>query len=114
MADAGLILLRALIAGVFVVAFSVLGEVLRPKRFAGLFGAAPSVALANLIVVVAALGTAEAAADAHAMIVGAVGFVAFCLAERFLLRRFSALVASVLCSLLWFAVAGLLYVAALR
>ena len=29
-------------------AFAILGDVLRPKSFAGLFGAAPSVALATL------------------------------------------------------------------
>lgn len=111
MADAGLIVLRAVIAGVFVVGFSVLGEVLRRKRFAGLFGAAPSLALANLIVVVVALGSAQATADARSMTVGAVGFVAYCLLERSLLPRLSAVRASLVCSLLWFVVAGLLYLA---
>ena len=41
-------LLRFLIGGVVVSVFAVLGDVLRPKSFAGLFGAAPSVALATL------------------------------------------------------------------
>lgn len=114
MRDALLIVLRAVIAGGFVVGFSLLGEVLQPKRFAGLFGAAPSVALANLIVVVAALGTVEATADARSMIAGAVGFVAYCLLERTLLPRLSAGVASALCSLLWLAVAAALYLAVVR
>lgn len=114
MGDALLIVLRAVIAGLFVVAFSMLGEVLQPKRFAGLFGAAPSVALANLIVVVAALGTAEATADAKSMIAGAVGFVGYCLLERALLPRLSAALASALCSLLWLAVTAALYVAVIR
>ena len=41
-------LLRAVIGGVVVSAFALLGDVFQPKRFAGLFGAAPSVALASL------------------------------------------------------------------
>ena len=39
---------RFLIGGVAVSLFAVLGDLLRPKSFAGLFGAAPSVALATL------------------------------------------------------------------
>ena len=42
------ILLRFIIGGVVVSIFAALGEVLRPKSFAGLFGAAPSIALATL------------------------------------------------------------------
>src|SRR5258706_328165 len=41
-------LFRFLAGGIVVSAFAVLGDVLRPKSFAGLFGAAPSVALATL------------------------------------------------------------------
>jgi hypothetical protein len=41
-------LVRFLVGGVMVSAFSMLGDILRPKSFAGLFGAAPSVALATL------------------------------------------------------------------
>jgi hypothetical protein len=39
---------RFLVGGIVVSAFSMLGDMLRPKSFAGLFGAAPSVALATL------------------------------------------------------------------
>ena len=39
---------RFLIGGAVVSAFSMLGDLLRPKSFAGLFGAAPSVAFATL------------------------------------------------------------------
>ena len=39
---------RFLAGGLMVTAFAILGDVLRPKSFAGLFGAAPSVALATL------------------------------------------------------------------
>jgi hypothetical protein len=37
------ILLRVIVGGLAVSAFSLLGDVLKPKTFAGLFGAAPSV-----------------------------------------------------------------------
>ena len=40
--------IRFLVGGVVVSAFALLGDILRPKSFAGLFGAAPSVALATL------------------------------------------------------------------
>ena len=40
--------IRFLAGGLVVSLFAVAGDVLRPKSFAGLFGAAPSVALATL------------------------------------------------------------------
>ena len=42
------IFIRFLVGGVVVSLFAVLGDVLRPKSFARLFGAAPSVALATI------------------------------------------------------------------
>jgi hypothetical protein len=38
--------------GLIVSAFAILGDLLRPKSFAGLFGAAPSIALATLTMAV--------------------------------------------------------------
>jgi len=38
---------RFLAGGIAVSAFAALGDTLRPKSFAGLFGAAPSIALAT-------------------------------------------------------------------
>jgi Protein of unknown function (DUF3147) len=40
-------LIRFVIGGLVVSVFAICGDVLRPKSFAGLFGAAPSVALAR-------------------------------------------------------------------
>jgi hypothetical protein len=42
------LLIRFLVGGAVVSVFAVLGDVLKPKSFAGLFPAAPSVALATL------------------------------------------------------------------
>jgi len=42
------ILVRFLVGSAIVAAFAIIGDLLKPKSFAGLFGAAPSVALATL------------------------------------------------------------------
>ena len=42
------LLIRFVIGGVVVSLFAMLGDVLRPKSFAGLFGATPSIALATV------------------------------------------------------------------
>jgi hypothetical protein len=65
-------LFRFLVGGIVVSAFSALGDVLKPKSFAGLFGAAPSVALATLALAVASQGISYAAVEARSMICGAV------------------------------------------
>jgi uncharacterized protein DUF3147 len=45
-------LVRFIAGGLAVSAFALLVDVLRPKSFAGLFGAAPSVALATLAIAI--------------------------------------------------------------
>ena len=45
-------IVRFIIGGMFVSVFAILGDLLEPKSFAGLFGAAPSVALATLLLTV--------------------------------------------------------------
>jgi len=54
--------------------FAVIGDVLKPKSFAGLFGAAPSVALATLGLAIKAEGNGYAATEARSMIIGACAF----------------------------------------
>jgi hypothetical protein len=68
---------RFLVGGALVAAFAALGDVLRPRSFAGLFGAAPSVALATLGLTVVAKGHEYAAAEARSMIVGALAFAIY-------------------------------------
>jgi hypothetical protein len=43
-------LLRFIAGAIAVSAFAAFGDALRPKSFAGLFGAAPSVALATILI----------------------------------------------------------------
>jgi hypothetical protein len=64
--------IRFLVGGVVVSAFAVLGDTLRPKSSAGLFGAAPSVALPTLAIATMQHGVAYASAHSATMIVGAV------------------------------------------
>ena len=63
MDDLPLLAVRALAGGSFVVAFALIGEAAHPKSFSGLFSAAPSVALAGLLVTALAK-TAHAAGEA--------------------------------------------------
>ena len=68
------ILLRVVLGGVVVSEFAILGNVLKPKSFAGLFGAAPSVALATLTLPVVQHGKVYASVEARSMILGALAF----------------------------------------
>jgi hypothetical protein len=54
--------------------FAALGDALKPKSFAGLFGAAPSIALATLGLTIAANGKMYAATEARSMVAGALAF----------------------------------------
>ena len=67
-------LIRMLVGGAAVSAFAALGDVLKPKSFAGLFGAAPSVAIASLALAVSRHGTGYAVIEARAMCCGALAF----------------------------------------
>jgi hypothetical protein len=101
------ILLRMLIGGVVVSAFAVLGDLLKPKSFAGLFGAAPSVALATLGLAVASEGRFYAATEARSMIGGAIAFFLYAsCAGRLMMRyRLPARFVTVALILLWLAAA---------
>jgi uncharacterized membrane protein (GlpM family) len=105
MGEVGLLAIRAINGGLFVVVFALIGEVLKPKRLAGLFGAAPSIALANLLVVIADKGDQYAGRELESMIFGAFGFVAYCLAERVLLERWRTVPASIAACGAWAGVA---------
>jgi uncharacterized membrane protein (GlpM family) len=89
-----------------VVAFALLAETLSPKRFAGVFAAAPSVALASLFVTTLHKGPEEAKRDCIGMIAGAIGFVAYALVAPAAMRRFGSLRGSSAALLGWAAVTG--------
>jgi len=104
--------IRFVIGGLVVSGFAVLGDVLRPKTFAGLFGAAPSVALATITLTLHHSGKSYAALEAHSMLAGAAAFFVYACAASFLLMRFRthALLTTIALMPLWFGVAfGLWY-----
>jgi hypothetical protein len=82
------ILFRVIIGGTVVSAFALLGELLKPKSFAGLFGAAPSVALATLALTVMKEGKAYASIEARSMILGSIAFIIYAaLISRWMIHR---------------------------
>ena len=106
-----LVALKAVIGGLAVVAFSLLGQAGHPKRFAGLFAAAPSVALASLAMTVIAQGPKATVPLAEGMLIGSAGMFAYSLASLYLIHRLHALLGSILAWVMWLAVAGGLYLA---
>jgi hypothetical protein len=68
---------RFVVGGLIVSLFAVVGDVLKSKSFAGLFGAAPSVALATLSLTILANGKAYTAMEARSMIGGAFAFIVY-------------------------------------
>ena len=108
------LILRFVIGGMVVSAFAALGDVLKPKSFAGLFGAAPSIALATLGLTIAANGKMYAVMEARSMIAGALVFFLYAWLCSWLMLRsklkampvtLSALVIWLGCSIsIWFLV----------
>jgi Protein of unknown function (DUF3147) len=99
--------IRFLAVGVVVSLFAIVGDVLRPKSFAGLFGAAPSIALATLILAFWKHGGAYVATEGRSMILGAValGVYSFLVCELLFRVRCSALTATLMAAAAWLVVA---------
>lgn len=70
-------LLRFVIGGTAVLLFSIAGDITRPKSFAGIFGAAPSIALAALLLAVHYHGVSYAATQARSMLIGAAALAVY-------------------------------------
>ena len=98
---------KGLAGGTLVVAFALLSEGLSPKRFAGLFGAAPAVAIAGLVITLLDKGAHAAHESSVGMIAGAAGMIAYAACVVPLLRRRRASVAATLALSAWLAVAAL-------
>lgn len=79
--------LRFLLGGLLVCAFATIGDILKPRGFAGLFGAAPSVAVGSLTISALSQGRSAAAESSQAMMLGAVAFLAYANVCLYLLGR---------------------------
>jgi hypothetical protein len=106
--------LRAIIGGVVVSIFAIVGDVLKPKSFAGLLGAAPSVALATIPLTILKNSRTFAYIESKSMLLGTVAFlfyanvVSYCLLQR----NWPALFVTSASILLWLAVGFALFAVA--
>jgi len=90
----GEILVRFLVGGAMVSLFALLGDLFEPKSFGGLFGAAPSVAIATLALTIHTRGAAYAAVEARSMVLGAIALLDYALSISWSLHRTKRKVAS--------------------
>ena len=108
------LVIRFLIGGIIVSFFAATAEIFRPKSFAGLFGAAPSVALATLGIAVYTHGAGYAARQTWAMTAGAVALAVYggVVCHLLMRARFRVRSATLVAVVVWLVVAfGLLAVA---
>ena len=110
------IALRFLIGGAVVSAFALLGDLFTPKSFSGLFGSAPSVALATLVLTLSSEGTRYVATEARSMVLGAIAFFVYVSVVTWVMMRYKCKALPVTASsfLLWFGVAFGLWLVCLR
>jgi uncharacterized membrane protein (GlpM family) len=111
--DAISVVVKALAGVSLVVLFAVLSESLRPKRFAGLFGAAPAVAIAGLAVTLVSKGALDARDASLGMVAGSAGMVVYASATVLLLKRVPPIMASGAGLAVWAGVAAAVAVALL-
>lgn len=83
------LIFRFIAGGLIVSVFAALGGILKPKSFAGLFGSAPSVALATLALTILANGKLYAARETRSMIAGAIALWLYARVTIWLIMRFN-------------------------
>jgi hypothetical protein len=94
---------RFLVGGAIVSIFALAADVLKPKGFAGLFGAAPSVALGTVSLTIVTHGKLYAAIEARSMIAGAAAFLVYAVGCVYFIgmRHFRAAPATVALLAIW-------------
>jgi hypothetical protein len=102
--DAKEILVRMAVGGTAVSSFALLGDLLRPKSFAGLPGAAPSVALATLALTAMKAGSGYVSVEARSMVLGAVAAILYELvvSQVFIRRHYPVLPVASCAIVFWF------------
>lgn len=87
MADLAELAIRFALGGAIVSVFSALGELFTPKTFGGIFGAAPSVAIATLALAFAKEPAPDIAARAAWFAASCAAMIAYCTACVILTKR---------------------------
>ena len=108
----GELVIRFCVGGLIVSAFALISDLFKPKTFAGLFGAAPSVALATLGLTVITQSREIAAVETRSMMIGAVALLVYAWSTSWVVMRYNvpALKVALPALLLWLGVAiGLWY-----
>jgi hypothetical protein len=100
-------MVRFIVGGLLVSLFAIIGDVVRPKSFAGLFGAAPSVALATLGIAWAQHGSHYVGVQASSMVLGGIALLCYSIAVcQILMRTRAGVLRATLASLpLWLIIA---------
>lgn len=80
-------MVRFALGGLIVSLFSVTGELWKPKTFSGIFGAAPSVALASLALTFAKQGPPAVVLLGRSMVIGSVALYVYGAACVFATKR---------------------------
>lgn len=106
MSDWLTIVIRAVAGGMLVLAFALISEAVKPKRFAGLFSAAPAVAIAGLVVTLTTSTGSDARDGSLGMLAGAAGMLVYAAAVVALLRGRDSRAASAIGLAAWFGVAA--------
>jgi hypothetical protein len=99
--------IRFLIGGTIVSLFAVVGGLFRPRSFSGIFGAAPTVALATLGLAFAKGEAQKISIEGRSMIFGDIALGVYSLVASYLLTKKSwhSLTATLIAYTAWFAVA---------
>lgn len=110
------VILRFLIGGIVVSVFAILGDVVKPESLGGVFAAAPTIALATLLLTFHKHGAAYIAVEARSMVAGAIAFFVYACLVSFTLmsRRAKSMTAAIALLPVWFATAAALWALWLR
>ena len=110
------LILRFLIGGAVVSLFAVGGDTLKPESLGGVFAAAPTIALATLVLTMQKNGAAYVAMEARSMVGGAIAFFAYACVVSFVMMRKQpkALLAASGLLPVWFATAAAVWLVWLR
>ncbi len=91
MDDIGVLALRGLAGGALVMVFALIGEIVTPKAFSGLFSAAPSVAAASLAITIVAENPVKARQASIGMVVGSIAMAVCCVLAAVAIPRIGSL-----------------------